>query len=191
MTILEATLRLVPWPRARTLLVLGYPDIFTAADHVPAVLQDGPIGLEAIDDRLMRRHAQEGAARPLPAATCREGNGFLMAEFGGDTKEEADAKARDVIARLQSRAAAPDDEALRRSRPGTEAVGGAQVGAGRDGAHPGLARHVGRLGRLRRAARAHGRLPARAAALMRRTATTAPSTATSARAACTRASTST
>src|SRR6185369_16004506 len=48
-TVLEATLRLVPWPRARTLLVLGYPDIYAAADHVPDVMAQRPIGLEAID----------------------------------------------------------------------------------------------------------------------------------------------
>ena len=100
-TILEATLRLVPWPRARTLLVLGYPDIYTAADHVPVVLQEGPIGLEAIDRRLMEDMKKKGLhdryLRYLP-----EGNGFLMAEFGGDTREEADAKAREAIARLQS-----------------------------------------------------------------------------------------
>jgi FAD/FMN-containing dehydrogenase/Fe-S oxidoreductase len=100
-TVLEATLRLVPWPRARTLLVLGYPDIFTAADHVPVVLQEGPIGLEAIDDRLMQDMRKKGLhdryLRYLP-----EGKGFLMAEFGGETSEEADARAREVIARLQS-----------------------------------------------------------------------------------------
>ena len=33
-TILEATVHLVPEPKARTLLVLGYPDIYSAADHV-------------------------------------------------------------------------------------------------------------------------------------------------------------
>src|SRR5207244_3394523 len=31
---LEATVRLTPWPPARALLVLGYPSIFEAADHV-------------------------------------------------------------------------------------------------------------------------------------------------------------
>src|SRR5439155_9394706 len=49
-TILEAIVRLVPSPRARSLLVLGYPDGYAAADHVPQILTFGPIGLEGIDD---------------------------------------------------------------------------------------------------------------------------------------------
>src|SRR6185436_5623001 len=44
-TVLEATLRLVPWPRHRSLLGLGYPDVFHAADHVPEILAFGPIAL--------------------------------------------------------------------------------------------------------------------------------------------------
>lgn len=52
-TILEATLRLVPSPLHRVLLVLGFPDVFVAADHVPEVLEGGPIGLEGLDDRLV------------------------------------------------------------------------------------------------------------------------------------------
>jgi hypothetical protein len=37
-TILEAILCLVPEPAARTVLVLGYPDVFTAGDHVTDIL---------------------------------------------------------------------------------------------------------------------------------------------------------
>jgi FAD/FMN-containing dehydrogenase/Fe-S oxidoreductase len=100
-TVLEATLRLVPWPRARTLLVLGYPDIYTAADHVPAVMDEKPIGLEAIDRRLItdmhKKGLHERYLQYLP-----EGHGFLLVELGGDTKEEADARAAEVMSRLQA-----------------------------------------------------------------------------------------
>src|SRR6185295_1282046 len=48
-TILEATLRLVPAPRARSLLVLGYPNVFTAADHIGEILPHQPTGLEGMD----------------------------------------------------------------------------------------------------------------------------------------------
>src|SRR5204863_7493325 len=44
--VLEATLRLVPSPPARSLFVLGYPDVFQAADDVPFVLESGPMALE-------------------------------------------------------------------------------------------------------------------------------------------------
>ncbi len=100
-TVLEATLRLVPWPRARTLLVLGYPDIYAAADHVPAVMEEKPIGLEAIDRRLItdmhKKGLHERYLQYLP-----EGHGFLLVELGGDTKEESDAHAAEVMARLQA-----------------------------------------------------------------------------------------
>jgi FAD/FMN-containing dehydrogenase/Fe-S oxidoreductase len=106
-TVLEATLRLVPWPRARTLLVLGYPDIYTAADHVPAVLEEGPIGLEAIDQRLMDDMKKKGL-HDRYLSYLPDGHGFLMAEFGGDTQEEADARARAAIARLQASPPTPN-----------------------------------------------------------------------------------
>ncbi len=104
--VLEATVRLVDWPRHRSLAVLGYPDVYRAGDHVPAVLAHGPIGLEGLDDRLiedMRRvHMRTQALTLLP-----EGRGFLLAEFGGATKEEADAKARAMMAAVAGGAGAP------------------------------------------------------------------------------------
>ncbi|WP_224366354.1 FAD-binding and (Fe-S)-binding domain-containing protein [Hyalangium versicolor] len=105
-TILEATLRLIPEPRARSLLVLGYPDVFQAADHIPQVLESQPIGLEGLDERLiagMKRkglHAED--VRLLP-----EGKGWLVVEFGGDSREEADDKARALMAMLKGLGDAP------------------------------------------------------------------------------------
>ena len=49
--VLRAKLRLVSSPRARSLLVLGYRDVFAAGDHVGEILAAGAIGLEGIDDR--------------------------------------------------------------------------------------------------------------------------------------------
>jgi FAD/FMN-containing dehydrogenase/Fe-S oxidoreductase len=114
-TVLEATVRLVPWPQARSLLVLGYPDIFQAGDHVVEIREAGPIGLEGIDDRLIgymrKKQLHPDDVRYLP-----EGNGFLLVEFGGDTKQAADDKARALMSRLRG-AGAPtmrlyDDPAL-------------------------------------------------------------------------------
>jgi FAD/FMN-containing dehydrogenase/Fe-S oxidoreductase len=98
-TVLEATVRLVHSPPARTLLVLGYPDVYTAADHVPELLEYGPLGLEGMDDRLIdgmkrkRFHTEE--LKMLP-----DGHGWLMVEFGGETREEADAHARRLMKAL-------------------------------------------------------------------------------------------
>src|SRR5215211_1350438 len=51
--VLEATCQLIDSPPSRVLLVLGYPDIYLAADAVLSVLEHRPIGLEALDDRLV------------------------------------------------------------------------------------------------------------------------------------------
>ncbi|WP_250637235.1 FAD-binding and (Fe-S)-binding domain-containing protein [Bradyrhizobium icense] len=91
--ILSACLTLVESPRARALVVIGFDNVFAAADAVPDVLGFSPIGLEGIDDMLiqfMQRkdlHAED--LKLLP-----RGEGWLLAEFGGDTVEEAVARAR-------------------------------------------------------------------------------------------------
>src|SRR5262249_16701040 len=51
--ILEAVTNLVHSPPARSLLVLGYPDIFAAGDHVPMVNEHRPVGLEALDRKFI------------------------------------------------------------------------------------------------------------------------------------------
>jgi FAD/FMN-containing dehydrogenase/Fe-S oxidoreductase len=98
--VLEATLALVPDPPARSLLVLGYPDVYTAADHVPEVLDAGPIALEGFDDVLvgdMRRkklHREELDLLP-------EGGGWLLVEFGGADRAESRGRAQDLIEALR------------------------------------------------------------------------------------------
>jgi len=92
---LQAEARLVKSPRERVLVVLGFPDIFVAGDAVPRLLESGPIACEGLDDRIIgglreRRLALEEIALLPP------GNGWLMLEFGGDSKEEALFRAKKV-----------------------------------------------------------------------------------------------
>lgn len=94
--VLEATVRLVHNPPARSLLVLGYEDVYSAADHVMEVLAHKPIGLEGLDDRLIKDMKALGL-HPEDVAILPEGDGWLLVEFGGDTKEEADAQARELM----------------------------------------------------------------------------------------------
>ena len=49
----EITVSLSPWPKHRTLVVLGYDDIYIAADNVPSLLMHDLIGLEGFDGRLV------------------------------------------------------------------------------------------------------------------------------------------
>jgi FAD/FMN-containing dehydrogenase/Fe-S oxidoreductase len=106
-TVLEATVRLVDAPPVRSLVVLGFKDIFTAADHVPAVLEHEPTGLEGMDDELVDDMRREGMhsddIKLLP-----EGKGWLLAEFGGETREEADAKAEKMMRALGKGQSAPE-----------------------------------------------------------------------------------
>jgi FAD/FMN-containing dehydrogenase/Fe-S oxidoreductase len=92
-TILEATVRLVPSPPGRVLLMLGFADVFEAADRAPEVLASGPIGLEGFDDRLVQACRRKGINLPAIGALP-EGNGWLLVEYGGTTIGEAEAKAR-------------------------------------------------------------------------------------------------
>jgi FAD/FMN-containing dehydrogenase/Fe-S oxidoreductase len=104
--VLEAKLKLMHSPPSRSLLVLGYPDVFAAGDHVPEVAASGAIGLEALDKKfiadLRLKHLQVDNMKLLPA-----GGGFLLVEYGGETKDESDAKALKFMAKLKLRPNAP------------------------------------------------------------------------------------
>ncbi len=105
-SILQATVRLIDSPPARSLLVLGYPDVYCAGDHIPEILGFKPIALEGLDDVLVgdmkRKGLHTGDLPLLP-----DGRGWLMVEFGGQTKDEADALANRAMAVLSKRADAP------------------------------------------------------------------------------------
>ena len=99
-TILEAKLRLMKNPQARSLVVLGYPDVYSAAEHIMEILEFKPIGLEGIDHKLISYIETTGVHKKnlklLPPGT-----GWLLVEFGGDNKEESDSRAREMIERLK------------------------------------------------------------------------------------------
>ena len=99
-TVLEATCRLVYSPPVRSLLILGYPDVFSAADHVMEVLDAGPVALEGIDDRLIS-DMKKKKLHPEDIELVPPGNGWLMVEFGGESKEEADGKSKRLMETLK------------------------------------------------------------------------------------------
>ncbi len=104
--LLEAMVKLIPNPKARALVVLGYPSIFEAADHVVQVMEQQPIGCEGMDDQLVRDIASIGyetqTMKFLP-----KGGGWLLVEFGGDSRAEAEEKARALMSVLEKTAAPP------------------------------------------------------------------------------------
>jgi FAD/FMN-containing dehydrogenase/Fe-S oxidoreductase len=95
--VLEATVRLVPSPQHRRTLLLGYPDVFQAADHVPVILErTSPIGLEGFDDQLIKnmiaksRLAAERQVLP-------DGRAWLYIEFGQDDPDAATEEAQRAL----------------------------------------------------------------------------------------------
>ncbi len=105
-TTLEATLELIAEPPVRSLIVLGYPDVYAAGAHVPVVMQHRPTACEGIDDQLVQYMERKGLhakdVKILP-----DGNGWLLVEFGGQSKEEADQHAHDLMNDLRGESDAP------------------------------------------------------------------------------------
>ncbi|HYY25253.1 MAG TPA: FAD-binding and (Fe-S)-binding domain-containing protein, partial [Candidatus Udaeobacter sp.] len=105
-TVLEATVRLVPSPPVRSLLVLGYPDVYTAGDHIMEVLAHKPIALEGLDDNLVD-DMKKKRLHPEDIKLLPDGRGWLLAEFGAENKREADDQARALMHALKKKANPP------------------------------------------------------------------------------------
>ena len=126
-TLLGATVRLVPIAAAPVLVVLGYPDMPTAADAVPALLAHAPLAIEGMDSRLVdvvRRVRGASAVPDLPP-----GAGWLMVEMGGETLEAAMDAARALAADAGTTAVAvfppgPEATAMWRIREDGAGLGG-------------------------------------------------------------------
>jgi FAD/FMN-containing dehydrogenase/Fe-S oxidoreductase len=88
--VLEATVRLVEDAPFRALAVLGFPDMFEAADAVPSLLAAG-LGLTALEGLDHRITDLVPGAPELPT-----GSGWLFAEVTGTTAAEAGARAEAV-----------------------------------------------------------------------------------------------
>ncbi len=92
---LKATVRLVPRPKKLALVVLGFDDVFAAADdQTPWLLTHRPEALEGFDNKLVDFARAKGVAsvRLLPA-----GKAFLLVELGAETEDEARGRADEVL----------------------------------------------------------------------------------------------
>ena len=86
--------------------VLGYPDVYHAGDHVPEIRKYKPVGLEGIDDVLIKamktKHIHPRDLEILP-----EGNGWLLIEFGGEPKKKRTRRRAKLMAELKAQPNAP------------------------------------------------------------------------------------
>jgi FAD/FMN-containing dehydrogenase/Fe-S oxidoreductase len=97
--VVEAIVRLLPDPPHRGLLVAGFPDAATAADHVPELADTGVIGLECFDagviDNLRKHDLRLPGVEQLP-----DGGAWLLAEYAGETRREANDQAQQAARRV-------------------------------------------------------------------------------------------
>jgi FAD/FMN-containing dehydrogenase/Fe-S oxidoreductase len=94
--VLEAKVRLVHSPRYKSLVCLGFRDVYVAADAVPDILEFKPIALEGFEGDVLTVMRQKNL-QPENIALLPPGNGYLLAEFGGDTAAAADADADKLV----------------------------------------------------------------------------------------------
>ncbi|HEX4036442.1 MAG TPA: FAD-linked oxidase C-terminal domain-containing protein [Acidobacteriaceae bacterium] len=106
-TILEAKVRLIDARAERVILMLGYPDVYEAADHVLEIDAFDPVALEGIDDRLKQNMVKKGGPHTKFLPLLPEGGGWLMAEFGADRRQDALETAGAVMEKLGRQRGAP------------------------------------------------------------------------------------
>jgi FAD/FMN-containing dehydrogenase/Fe-S oxidoreductase len=99
---LRAKVRLVHSPAVRVLMLLGFPDIYVAADATPEIMATGPIAVEGLDHVMIRglqvRNLCAHEISLLPA-----GNAWVVVEFGGADLVDAVAQAQAAGTRLLQR----------------------------------------------------------------------------------------
>ncbi|MEV0642418.1 FAD-linked oxidase C-terminal domain-containing protein [Streptomyces sp. NPDC050619] len=94
--LLSATVRLVAVPARTSLVVLGYPDLATAADAVPHILAHSPVAVEGLDARMVdvvRARRGADAVPPLP-----KGGGWLFVELSDDDESALAVRQSAVVA---------------------------------------------------------------------------------------------
>jgi FAD/FMN-containing dehydrogenase/Fe-S oxidoreductase len=106
-TILEAKCRLIDAKAERVILMLGYPDVYEAGDHVTDIDPFGPTALEGIDHRLYENIQKKAGPHAAYLKMLPEGKGWLMAEFGAARRHDAIDLAKQVMEALKKKAGAP------------------------------------------------------------------------------------
>ncbi|MBW3591705.1 MAG: FAD-binding oxidoreductase, partial [Actinobacteria bacterium] len=99
--VLRAKVKLLTNPPAHCLAVLGFEDVYAAADRVPEILTHSPIGLEGMDDYLVHCvRTMKLSLQDLPMLPG--GRGWLLAEFAGEDAGDARRKAEELVAAMGS-----------------------------------------------------------------------------------------
>jgi len=103
---LAAKTKLVASPQHRVIVVLGWQDIYIAGDHAAEVLSFGPIACEGLDIAIIGGLKSRGL-RLDDIAMLPAGDAWLMVEFGGDTPDEATARAERLVSHYAGKPGGP------------------------------------------------------------------------------------
>lgn len=104
---LQAKVRLVHSPAHRVILVLGFSDIFVAADGVAHFERFNPIAIEGLD-RAIIRGLQARGLKADEIALLPHGDAWVVLEFGADTLDAARAQAESAREFFLSGQGGPD-----------------------------------------------------------------------------------
>ena len=108
---LQAKVRLVKSPAKRVIVVVGFTDIYTAADAVPHFMRCGPIAIEGLDRAIIRGLQARGLKKD-EIAVLPAGDAWVVLEFGADTQDDAVHQAQTAEAYFSSGAAGPNVSAM-------------------------------------------------------------------------------
>ncbi len=141
--------------------MLGYADVYEAADDVTRITPFQPTALEGSDYRMYQNIEKKGGPNRRFLGMMPEGKGWLMAEFGADKKEDALETAHRVMEMLKSRAGAPSMKLFTEKEDMAHLWEIREAGLGATAFVPGRARHVAGMGRFSSGAGKAWRIPAR------------------------------
>jgi FAD/FMN-containing dehydrogenase/Fe-S oxidoreductase len=127
--VVEATVGLVPLPRAKALLTAEFDDLLDALGATPLVLGHGPAAVEVMDDFILR-HTRGNAGLDALRRTIvqRDGSALLCIEFYADHADELPPRLEALARELHASGAACRTRAL------TDAVAQARVWSLREAA---------------------------------------------------------
>ncbi|MFM0262694.1 FAD-binding and (Fe-S)-binding domain-containing protein [Paraburkholderia sediminicola] len=108
---LQAKVQLVKSPAKRVIVVVGFTDIYTAADAVPHFMRCGPIAIEGLDRAIIRGLQARGLKKD-EIALLPEGDAWVVLEFGADTQDDAVRQAQTAAAYFSSGTAGPNVSAM-------------------------------------------------------------------------------
>jgi FAD/FMN-containing dehydrogenase/Fe-S oxidoreductase len=108
---LQAKVRLVKSPAKRVIVVLGFADIYTAADAVPHFMRCSPIAIEGLDRAIIRGLQARGLKKD-EIALLPHGDAWVVLEFGADTHDAAVRDAQAAATYFASGEAGPNVSAM-------------------------------------------------------------------------------